>query len=470
MHHRSKLDLARRGQQALRRGPYALTIVASAWALACTGAPRTTPRVQATSTLPARVVFEDDFEAARAEAKRRHVPLFVDAWAPWCHTCLAMRATVLADASLRAERLPDGRTLGEAFVWASIDTEKPKNQAFVARYPNRFWPTLFVLSPDGETARLAWGGSATRAELVALLADMASEGESPFARAARLAALGRTKEARAAYEAIAGNDREPLVARARAVEGMVGLAGTPPEDVLTLARAALEWLPRGTSRAVVLVAALEALGETKSQDPHLLARARAEAKPSCGAVPCADPMADDDRSSLYEALTAYDDAIGDSAAKSEDAAAWLASVEATRAAATSAEARLATDAHLLLAAEAAGRVARVVPALEASARDFPADGNTHARLARAKAALGDWEAAVVEGRRALARLDGPRLLRVAGSLADALEKVGRPAEAADALDLALRRTATLALTERQRALADTVTRRRDTLRSAPPRP
>jgi hypothetical protein len=38
--------------------------------------------VQATSTLPARVVFEDDFEAARAEAKRRHVPLFVDAWAP----------------------------------------------------------------------------------------------------------------------------------------------------------------------------------------------------------------------------------------------------------------------------------------------------------------------------------------------------------------------------------------------------
>jgi len=415
-------------------------------------------------------VFDDDFEAARTEAKRRNVPLFVDAWAPWCHTCLAMRANVLADASLRAERLPDGRRLGEAFVWASIDTEKPKNQAFVAKYPNRSWPTLFVLSPDGETARLVWGGSATRAELVSLLVDVASTGESPFARATRLAALGRTKEARAAYEAVAGNPREPLVARARAVEGLVGLPGTPPEDVLGVARAALEWLPRGTSRAVVLAAALEALAATKATDARLLAQVRAEAKPSCGKAPCEDPMADDDRSSLYEALCAYDEAVGDAPAKDADAAEWLATIEATRASATSAEARLATDAHLLLAAEAKNRVARVLPALEASAQAFPEDGNTHARLARAKAALGEWEAAVSEGRRAMAHLEGPRLLRVAGALADALEKLGRPREAREALDLALRTTATLALTERQRALADALTRRRDALRPSPAAP
>ncbi|MBK8218266.1 MAG: thioredoxin family protein [Myxococcales bacterium] len=450
------------------RGTFA--VVAAAGLLACTAPPNAVARAPKVETRAEPHVFDDDFEAARAEARRRQVPLFVDAWAPWCHTCLAMRANVLADSSLRAERLPDGRTLGEAFVWASIDTEKPKNQAFVAKSPNRSWPTLFVLSPDGDTARLVWGGSATRAELVSLLVDVTSSGEGSFARATRLAALGRTKEAHAAYEAIAGNDREPLVARARAVEGMVGLAGTPPEDVLTLARAALEWLPRGTSRAVVLAAALEALGETKSKDPRLLAQARAEAKPSCGTAPCADPMADDDRSNLYEALCAYDDAVGDALAKTDDAAKWLATIEATRASATSAEARLATDAHLLLAAEAAKRVARVLPALEASARAFPADGNTHARLARAKAALGEWEAAVSEGRRALSHLEGPRLLRVAGALADALEKVGRPAEAREALDLALRRTSTLALTERQRALADTLTRRRDALRPSPAAP
>lgn len=455
----------------VRRGAVrTLAVVAAAGLLACSAPRIAIPRAPNVEAQAEPRVYDDDFEAARAEAKRRNVPIFVDAWAPWCHTCLAMRANVLADASLRAERLPDGRTLGEAFVWASVDTEKPKNQAFVAKYPNRSWPTLFVLSPDGETARLVWGGSATRAELVSLLVDVASTGESPFARATRLAALGRTKEARAAFEAVVDDAQEPLVARARAVEGLVGLPGMPPEDVLAVAHGALEWLPRGTSRAVVLAAALEALGAKKEKAPRLLAQVRAEAKPICGKAPCEDPMADDDRSSLYEALCAYDEAVGDAPAKDADAAEWLATIEATRAAATSAEARLATDAHLLLAAEAANRVARVVPALEASARDFPTDGNTHARLARAKAALGDWEAAVSEGRRAMTHLEGPRLLRVAGALADALEKLGRPREAREALDLALRRTAKLALTERQRALADTLVRRRDAFGPSPAPP
>jgi hypothetical protein len=68
----------------------------------------------------------------------------------------------------------------------------------------------------------------------------------------------------------------------------------------------------------------------------------------------------------------------------------------------------------------------------------------------------------------MAHLEGPRLLRVAGALADALEKVGRPAEAREALDLALRKTSTLALTERQRALADALTRRRDALGATKP--
>ena len=33
--------------------------------------------------------IEDDYPRALAEARARAVPLFVDAWAPWCHTCLS---------------------------------------------------------------------------------------------------------------------------------------------------------------------------------------------------------------------------------------------------------------------------------------------------------------------------------------------------------------------------------------------
>ena len=39
--------------------------------------------------------------SARAEALRRDVPLFVDVWAGWCHTCMSMKEFVLRDPAHR---------------------------------------------------------------------------------------------------------------------------------------------------------------------------------------------------------------------------------------------------------------------------------------------------------------------------------------------------------------------------------
>ena len=36
----------------------------------------------------------DDYPAALACAKQRKVPIVVDLWAPWCHTCLSMQRFV----------------------------------------------------------------------------------------------------------------------------------------------------------------------------------------------------------------------------------------------------------------------------------------------------------------------------------------------------------------------------------------
>ncbi len=40
--------------------------------------------VVAVAAIPARLpVVNDDYARARAEATRRHVPIFVEVWAPW---------------------------------------------------------------------------------------------------------------------------------------------------------------------------------------------------------------------------------------------------------------------------------------------------------------------------------------------------------------------------------------------------
>src|SRR5580658_3442818 len=97
----------------------------------------TIPTVTAASPVaaPAGLAFiEDDYPRALALAKSTGKPLFIDAWAPWCHTCLSMRSYVFTD-----ERL---RPLADQFIWLAVDTEKPESAPFLAHYPMQSWPTL----------------------------------------------------------------------------------------------------------------------------------------------------------------------------------------------------------------------------------------------------------------------------------------------------------------------------------------
>src|SRR5688500_7485568 len=44
--------------------------------------------------------IEDDYARALAEARKKKVPLVIDMWATWCHTCLSMQNYVLTEANL----------------------------------------------------------------------------------------------------------------------------------------------------------------------------------------------------------------------------------------------------------------------------------------------------------------------------------------------------------------------------------
>src|SRR5512135_1015935 len=82
----------------------------------------------------------DDYPAAVACAKQKKLPIVVDLWAPWCHTCLSMQSTVFTDPSFSAER--------ERFVWASLDTDREANAPALTKLSISAWPTFYVLGPD----------------------------------------------------------------------------------------------------------------------------------------------------------------------------------------------------------------------------------------------------------------------------------------------------------------------------------
>ncbi len=103
------------------------------------------------------VFVEDDFDAARTRAKNDGKLLFVDGWAPWCHTCLSMQREVLSQ--------PDLGVMSEHYVFAAIDTDRDENAPFLGRFPMKAWPTFFVLDPVDLRIVASRGGSLSLVEM-----------------------------------------------------------------------------------------------------------------------------------------------------------------------------------------------------------------------------------------------------------------------------------------------------------------
>ncbi|MCA3015373.1 MAG: thioredoxin family protein [Myxococcaceae bacterium] len=352
------------------------------------------------TSAPKPAVIEDDYGRALVEAKRSRRLLFVDAWAPWCHTCVFMREHVLNQPSFAA--------FERDVVFAAIDTEKASSAAFLDKFPVSVWPTLFFIDPATEAVAFKWVGSADAAQMRALL-DAARRKDERLSEADALWAQGKATEAALKYvDGLAG---DPSV---RGTLSMLS-ALSAARQLLPCARTAAEQAPRLEAASDRINAITWGLGcalelEAGSQDKAPLTAALA--RQASDAVSLEGALADD-VSGLYELLVEERRAAKDDPAAEALARRWLAYLEAAAGAARTPSARAVFDPHRLVAAMASKQVERVLAPLEQSERQLPKDFNPSARLAiafRELKRLPQAEAAIA---RALARnTGGPRRVRL----------------------------------------------------------
>lgn len=376
----------------------------------------------------ALVFIEDDAGRAMDIARERHVPVFVDVWAPWCHTCLSLREIAL--------KSPELHPLRDAFVWLSIDSENEKNAAFLAVSKVEVLPTIWILDPETETNDnlvAEWRGAATGKELFGWLSAFRrdTKGIPPAAsaaiqEAAHFSASGHASHALAAYEKAAGLLAPGTPLFDHAVVGAAGLLESSGDTKRCLA-----WIDRHAGRmrspTARLYAAQSALVCAAEATPLEAESVRERADSLRKYMD--DETLGDDRSDAFRSLIFAANRLGDHESEKALANAWLEHLESEVRRAPSKRAQSVYDAHRVTAWMSLGRYQEARALLESRERDFPEDYNHPARLARVLDAMGATRAAVQATARALEHAYGPRRLGIHEDHVRLLEKLGRREEA-----------------------------------------
>jgi thiol-disulfide isomerase/thioredoxin len=371
--------------------------------------------------------IEDDYPRALAQARALGKPLFVDAWAPWCHTCLSMRSYVFPDEAMRP--------LAGDFVWLALDTERPESAPFLERFKMQVWPTLWVIDPKTEIPLLKWLGSATAKELVGLLKDVLLElrdgtggGEALvlLLRGQQASAASKREEAVREYRAALEAAPPHWNKRGPTVEALVAALseGKLDAECAETALAEMPKLPPGTSLANVAIQGLDCArhspeGTAAKGGAKLLARAVEQI-----ALDESVPILADDRSGLFEAAVEAREEDLDEVGARALGARWADYLERQARAARDPAARAVFDAHRVLAYLALGDPGRSLPMLAESERDSPRDYNPPARMAKVYLELKRYDDGLAAIGRALALGYGPRKVRLLLLRADLLTAKG----------------------------------------------
>ena len=366
----------------------------------------------------------DDLPAALACAKLRKVPVVVDLWAPWCHTCLSMQSTVFTDPSFK----PDVAR----FVFAALDTDREVNAAAVAKYPPSAWPTFYAIGqdatsgqPDAVLARFV--GAASLAQFHAFL-EAGVKAQQGGAAGADAHLLGA--ERAIAVKDLATAEQELVAALAQAPadwprrpDALTSLISTTRKrkdfaGCLEIAGKSMDDTGSAAAATDFLVIALGCADELKTDhaftDRIKQLRERAAARLAKLVADPAAPLSVDDRSDALATLREVLDALGKPAEARATAEQQRALLEA---AATKAPTPMAAMTYNWQRCEVAvylGKPLEMVAALEKSAKDLPSEYDPRARLGWIYLKADKLPEAAKWTDEALALVYGPRKARVLG--------------------------------------------------------
>jgi thioredoxin-like negative regulator of GroEL len=324
----------------------------------------------------------DDYPSALACAKHKQLPIVVDLWAPWCHTCLSMQSTVFTDRSFAAER--------DKFVWLALDTDREANAPALAKLSTSAWPTFYVLDADESVLARFVGGASVPQFHDFLAAGAKAKAGGIAAADARLLGAERalaikdydTADAELAAALAAGPKDWPRRPDVLASMILTKLKKGDPAGCLAIADEHMNDTGHAAAASDFLVTAMNCADQRAKNDPARIQAMRERAVARWKAL-LADPAAVlsvDDRSdamaSLREALVALGKT--DEAKQTAEAQRTLLDDAAAKAATPMAAMTYnwpRADVYAYL-----GRPLELVPALEKSARELPNEYDPRARL------------------------------------------------------------------------------------------
>ena len=400
--------------------------------------PPAAPQAAHADHAPAFIV--DDWDEAKRRAVAGGTLLFVDAWAPWCHTCWSMRRDVLHHPSLAAYQ--------DRFTFVEIDTDRPQNAAFMARYPVRSWPTFFAIDAASGAIVAVQAGSMSLPETVTFLeralAVRSSSAPADVALAAGYSALqaGDARTAAGRFEEAAALQGPRRTEAATAAYR----AWREAKDHRACVRTASAALPVVTGSAVAGYTAsylLMCASALAADDPaRAPAQALAQHKLEELVTTPAPGAAVDDRADILINLAELYQELG----RADDARALheqrLRLLEGDAGAAHPQAARV-HDYARMNSYLALGRGDEAVALFRGRIAQLPDDYEAHARLASTLFKLERYPEAQPVAERAVALAYGPRRLRYLVMLADIRAKRGDAAGERAALEQLVRENGAL---------------------------